>query len=82
MAIERISINKLSAMLKKLNFTYPYHQAIGFYLEKAGVYSESQIKIIEKFQRKYDFYLTHQNTLKNGNYFIQRVSNFENFLTT
>ena len=60
MAIERISINKLSAMLKKLNFTYPYHQAIGFYLEKAGVYSESQIKIIEKFQRKYDFYLTHQ----------------------
>lgn len=60
MAKERVSVNKLSAMLKQLNFIYPYHQAIGFYLEKSGVYNEKQIKIIEKYQRKYDFYLTHQ----------------------
>ncbi len=56
----RVSVNKLAAMLKKLNYIYPYHQAIGFYLEKAGVYGNTQINLIQKIDRKYDFYLTHQ----------------------
>jgi predicted transcriptional regulator of viral defense system len=56
----RVSVNKLAAMLKKLNYLYPYHQAIGFYLEKAGVYGSTQINLIQKIDRKYDFYLTHQ----------------------
>jgi len=56
----RVSVNKLAAMLKKLNYIYPYHQATGFYLEKAGVYGNTQINLIQKFDRKYDFYLTHQ----------------------
>jgi len=34
-------------------------EAIGFYLEKAG-YKDSQIKLLNKFAIKYDFYLTHQ----------------------
>ena len=55
-----VSINKLCSRLKELNYIYPYHQAIGFYLEKAGVYSESQIRLLEKFEIKYDFYLAHQ----------------------
>lgn len=60
LAKERLSVNKLAAMLKKINYVYPYHQAIGFYLEKAGVYRATQINLMQKFDMKYDFYLTHQ----------------------
>ena len=55
-----VSINKLCAKLRKLNYVYPYHQAIGFYLEKSGVYSDSQINLLRKFDIKYNFYLAHQ----------------------
>lgn len=59
-AVGRVSINKLSAMLRKLNYIYPYHQAIGFYLQRAGVYRESQIRLLKKFDFEYDFYVAHQ----------------------
>lgn len=65
LAKEKVSVNKLAAMLKKLNYTYPYHQAVGFYLERAGVYKNSLIALLRKFERKYDFYLTHQIKEKN-----------------
>ncbi len=60
LARPKVSVNKLAATLKKLDYIYPYHQAIGFYLEKAGVYTESSIALLRKFDFKYDFYLTHQ----------------------
>jgi len=56
-----VSINRLSAMLKQINYIYPYHQAVGFYLEKAG-YRQSQIDLLKKFPINYDFYLAHQIT--------------------
>ncbi len=52
------SINRLNSYLKKMNFRYPYHQAIGFYLEKAG-YKENAIKLLERYPRNQDFYLGH-----------------------
>jgi hypothetical protein len=55
----KVSINKLTAMLQKLNYLYPYHQAIGFYLEKSGAYKESLINLFRKFEINYDFYLTY-----------------------
>jgi hypothetical protein len=55
-----VSINKLAAMLSNMKYIYPYHQAIGFYLERAGVYTERQLSLIEKFEKKCDFYLAHQ----------------------
>lgn len=55
----RFSVNKLVATLRKLNYTYPYHQAIGFYLERAG-YKSSQVGLLRQFDRDFDFYLTHQ----------------------
>lgn len=55
----RISINKLVATLKSLNYTYPYNQAIGFYLDKSGVYDDSQLEPLREFDMKYDFYLSH-----------------------
>lgn len=58
-AQERVSVNRIAAYLRQLNFTYPYHQAIGYYLDRCGKYSEDQIGLIRKFEMTYDFYLTH-----------------------
>lgn len=59
LAKNKVSVNRLAATLKKLNYIYPYHQAIGFYLERAR-YKKSLIEIMEQFEIKYDFYLTHR----------------------
>jgi len=60
-AKDQISINRLAATLKKLNYIYPYHQVVGFYLDRCGTYDKSQIALFsDRFQRKYDFYLMHQ----------------------
>ena len=59
LARPRVSVNKLAATLKKLDYIYPYHQVVGFYLEKTGVYKESSIALLRKFDFKYDFYLMH-----------------------
>lgn len=58
-AEKRVSVNKLSAMLQKLNYVYPYHQAIGFFLQRAGVYRDSQVQLLKKFDIKYDFYIAY-----------------------
>ncbi len=58
-AIDKISINKLVATLDKLNFIYPYHQTIGFYLEKAGLV-ESKLEVLRKRTMLFDFYLTYE----------------------
>lgn len=55
----RFSVNKMLATLKKMNYRYPYHQLLGFYLEHAG-YSEKVLKLFDQFEIKYDFYLTYQ----------------------
>ena len=55
----KVSINKLTATLKKLNYKYPYHQAIGFYLEKTGLYKKSVVNLLRKFEIQYDFYLNY-----------------------
>jgi len=60
LAHNKVSINRLVATLKKINYIYPYHQAIGFYLETAGVYKQSQLDLLAQLEMKYDFYLIHQ----------------------
>jgi len=52
-----INIETLKAYLDRLNYIYPYHQAIGFYLEKAGYPMRDQYHFIQPHQ--FDFYLTH-----------------------
>jgi len=52
----KFSVNKLLAMLKKIDYVYPYHQVIGFYMDRAG-YQESQLHLVRKIEMKYDFYL-------------------------
>ena len=58
-AASRVSVNKIAATLRKQDFIYPYHQAIGFYLERAGAYTGSQVAQFEHMPRECDFYLTH-----------------------
>jgi len=60
LARERVSVNKLVGMLKKIDYLDPYHQAIGFCLEKAGGYRDSQIALLKEIEQAYDFYLTYQ----------------------
>ena len=64
----RVSTSKLIRTLKQLNYTYPYHQAIGFYLAHAGYSKESREELREDLQ--HNFYLAHDMkkpfTIKNG----------------
>ena len=54
-----VSVNAMGAMLSKLRFIYPYHQVIGFYLERAG-YRASSLDLMRRFPMEFDFYLTHE----------------------
>jgi predicted transcriptional regulator of viral defense system len=58
-AINKVSINKIFSMLKELNYSYPYHQSIGFYLDNASSITESKI-FKESFPMQFDFYLDHK----------------------
>jgi len=60
LAKDKVSVNKLVATLKKINYVYPYQQAVGFYLEKASVYTQSQLDLVHRFEMKYNFYLVHE----------------------
>jgi predicted transcriptional regulator of viral defense system len=57
-ARDSISVNKLAAYLRKLRYAYPYHQAVGFYMERAG-YGEPLLKLLDRFSMEHDFYLQH-----------------------
>jgi predicted transcriptional regulator of viral defense system len=65
MAKGRFSANRLVATLKAMNYIYPYHQVIGFYLERTG-YKKELIRLLEKIPINYKFYLTYQ--IKNKDY--------------
>lgn len=55
----RLSTNRLSAVLKKLGYVYPYRQAIGYYLERGGIDSQALLDLFRKEPFEFDFYLCH-----------------------
>src|SRR5262249_35766427 len=56
----KFSVNRLVAYFRKLNYTYPYHQIIGYYMDRSQAYSETQLGLLSQFDMDFDFYLTHQ----------------------
>jgi hypothetical protein len=57
-AASSLSVNKLTAYLRTIKFVYPYAQALGFYLERAGV-SPSRFELLRDQPFEFDFYLAH-----------------------
>jgi hypothetical protein len=64
-ARELASVNRLTAMLKQIGHIYPYHQAIGFYLERAG-FKPSMLDLLRRLPMAFDFYLA--NDMKETEY--------------
>ncbi len=54
-----LSIRALIETLNTLAFVYPYHQAIGFYMDRAG-YSATQTSKLLAFGISFDFYLAYE----------------------
>jgi hypothetical protein len=57
-ARDQLSVKRLMGTLKKLGHLYPYHQAIGFYLERAGFDGEA-LDLARQPGLEFDFYLAH-----------------------
>jgi hypothetical protein len=57
-ARNRMSVSKLLAILSKLDYVYPYHQPIGFLMQKAG-YPEKSCAKLRELGLNHDFYLAH-----------------------
>ncbi|EKB54121.1 type IV toxin-antitoxin system AbiEi family antitoxin domain-containing protein [Bergeyella zoohelcum] len=58
-AKDLLNTDKLYEYYSKMNYTYPYHQVIGFYLEKAGYEEKDYLKFLEHKQININFYLTY-----------------------
>ncbi len=55
LAKDRVSVNTLIAVLRKLGYIYPYHQVIGFYMQRAG-YEEKRYQRLRSPGLNFDFY--------------------------
>jgi predicted transcriptional regulator of viral defense system len=57
-ALSRISISRIAKLLEELNYVYPYHQVVGFYLQNAGQ-PLSTLQPLREPGLNFDFYLEH-----------------------
>jgi predicted transcriptional regulator of viral defense system len=57
-AKDRVSVNVLVATLRKLQYVYPYHQVVGFYMQRAG-YDSQRLDFLRRMGLDVKFYLTY-----------------------
>lgn len=57
LGMEQLNVVKMAAYLDKIDYIYPYHQVIGFYLENAG-YDKDSLKLFDR-EKEFNFYLTY-----------------------
>ncbi|RYZ40208.1 MAG: hypothetical protein EOO71_17050 [Myxococcaceae bacterium] len=55
---ERVDVEVLLQTLAQLNYVYPYHQALGFYMERAG-FGEEALEPLKALGLHHDFYLAY-----------------------
>jgi len=55
----RLSVEVMLQILKKLDYLYPYHQAIGFYMQRAE-YPHDEVERFRALGLTFDFYLEHR----------------------
>jgi hypothetical protein len=59
-AANKISTQTLANSLQHIGYVYPYHQAVGFYLERSEAYSSEALDVFRCIPRDYDFYLDYE----------------------
>jgi predicted transcriptional regulator of viral defense system len=57
-ALKRVSISAMIEALDVLDYLYPYHQALGFYLQRAGA-SDDELEGLRSRGMRFKFYLAH-----------------------
>lgn len=62
----KVSVEKLVKYLLKMDYVYPYHQAVGFYLDRAGGYKDADLQQLKEIPMEFDFYL--ENRMDNPAY--------------
>jgi hypothetical protein len=63
-ASDSLSIDIIIKVLKQLRYIYPYHQAIGFYLDRTGKYSPKELDPLQNMGLEFDFYLSNRISSK------------------
>ncbi len=58
-ARNRMSITTLIQLLETMDHVYPYHQSIGFYMERAG-FGTSELDTLRTRKMQFDFYLANR----------------------
>jgi hypothetical protein len=57
-ALPKTSVLRIATMLAQLNYIYPYHQSVGFYLQNAG-HDLADLQPLRDPGLAFDFYLEH-----------------------
>lgn len=53
----KVSVSRLVEILREMDYVYPFHQAVAFYLDRVGVYEDSELGQLQAIPMEFDFYL-------------------------